>query len=46
MLIAAKSTCEVDRLKALLRKEFDMKDLSTGVKKAVVISEELYQKSS
>ena len=42
MLIAAKSTCEVDRLKALLRKEFDMKDLSIGVKKAVVISEDLY----
>ena len=27
MLIAAKSMCEVDRLKPLLRKEFDMKDL-------------------
>ena len=32
MLIAAKSMCEVDRLKALLRKEFDMKDLGTAKK--------------
>ena len=27
ILIAAKSMCEVDRLKAILCKEFDMKDL-------------------
>ena len=32
MLIAAKSICEVDRLKALLCKEFDMKDLGTAKK--------------
>ena len=32
MLIAAKSMCEVDRLKALLCKKFDMKDLGTTKK--------------
>ena len=32
MLIATKSMCEVDRLKDLLRKEFDMKDLGTTKK--------------
>ena len=32
MLIVAKRTCEVNRLKALLHKEFDMKDLSTAKK--------------
>ena len=32
MLIATKSMCEVDRLKALLHKEFDMKDLGTAKK--------------
>ena len=32
MLIAAKSICEVDRLKALLRKQFDMKDLGIAKK--------------
>ena len=32
MLIAAKSTCEVDRLKSLLHKEFDMKDLGIAKK--------------
>ena len=32
MLIATKSMCEVDRLKALLCKEFDMKDLGTTKK--------------
>ena len=51
MLIAAKSTCEADRLKALLCKEFDMKDL--GIAKKILgmeirrdILKELYQKSS
>ena len=34
MLIAAKSMCEVDKLKSLLRKEFDMKDL--GVVKKIL----------
>ena len=32
MLIAAKSMCEVDRLKSLLHKEFDMKDLGIAKK--------------
>ena len=32
MLIAAKSTCEADRLKALLCKEFDIKDLGIAKK--------------
>ena len=51
MLITAKSICEVDKLKALLRKEFDMKDL--GIAKKILgmeirrdILKELYQKSS
>ena len=51
MLITAKSICEVDKLKALLCKEFDMKDL--GIAKKILgmeirrdILKELYQKSS
>jgi hypothetical protein len=32
MLIAAKSMCEVDRLKSLLYKEFEMKDLGAAKK--------------
>ena len=32
MLIAAKSTCKVDRLTFLLHKEFDMKNLDTAKK--------------
>ena len=32
MLIVARSMCEVDRLKSLLYKEFEMKDLSTAKK--------------
>ena len=32
MLIASKSMCKVDRLKFLLHKEFDMKDLDTAKK--------------
>ena len=32
MLIAAKSMCKVDRLKVLLHKEFDMKDLGIAKK--------------
>jgi dynactin complex subunit len=32
MLIVAKSMCEVNRLKNLLNKEFEMKDLGTANK--------------
>jgi hypothetical protein len=32
MLIAAKSMCEVNRLKSLLHKEFEMKDLGAAKK--------------
>jgi hypothetical protein len=32
MLIAAKSMCEVNRLKSLLNKEFEMKDLGAAKK--------------
>ena len=32
MLIATKSMCEVNRLKSLLHKEFEMKDLSAAKK--------------
>lgn len=32
MLIATKSMCEADKLKSLLRKEFDMKDLGVARK--------------
>ena len=40
MLIASKSMCKVDRLKFLLHKEFDMKDLDTAKK---ILSMEIHR---